>query len=323
VARAAAGDLPAGLSSPDHGVVCDSQRGICFDRFGPSIGLTEAFLGADAARVLTAVLREAPRDRGPGAEFSPAENVACRRERGPCRIGGVVHEALTATLYGSRPVGKRQAPASALGGLPATFRGVLPCADCPGIAHHLDLFADRVYYLRRNYEGKPRGPFDEIGVWEVPAGGRRLLLWGEAGASMQFAIKDPNRLTKLDLEGRPIVSAANHDLIRANAFEPIAPRLAMRGMFRYMADAAVFEECLTRRRLPVIMAGDYIVLERQYTAVRRSPGEPILATLDGRIVERAGMEGPPRPSLLVERFAGLWPRETCGARFATERLEGT
>jgi heat shock protein HslJ len=35
------------------------------------------------------------------------------------------------------------------------------------------------------------------------------------------------------------------------------------------------------------------------------------------------MEGPPRPSLLVERFKGLWPGETCGAQFASERLENT
>jgi heat shock protein HslJ len=71
------------------------------------------------------------------------------------------------------------------------------------------------------------------------------------------------------------------------------------------------------------MAGDYLALERQYTTLRREPGGPMLATLDGRIVERAGMEGPPRPSLLVERFEGLWPGETCGAQFATERLENT
>jgi copper homeostasis protein (lipoprotein) len=215
-------------------------------------------------------------------------------------------------------------PASPLGNLPATFTGVLPCADCPGIAHHLDLFPDRVFYLRRIYEGKPAGQFDAIGAWAVPSGGRTLVLHGEGEASLiRFAIKSPNTLTRLDLKGRPIVSAANHDLVRATAFDPIAPRVAMRGMFRYMADAAMFEECLTRRKLPVIMAGDYLALERKYTSTRREPGGPVLATLDGRIVERAGMEGPPRPSLLVERYSGLWPRETCGVRFVTERLENT
>ncbi len=319
----AAAELPAGLRSPDHGVVCDSRRGVCFDRFGPSIGLTEAFLGPSAARALTAVLREAPPDHGPRAEFSPAENVRCRRKTGPCRTGGVVDDALTAVLYGSRPAGARRADASALGNLPATYTGVLPCADCPGIEHHLDLFPDRAYYLRRVYQGKHDRPFDEIGAWEVLAGGRTLVLHDEREERPRFAIKDAKTLTKLDLEGRPIDSAANHDLERAAAFAPIAPSLAMRGMFRYLADAAIFEECLTRRKLPVLMQGDYLALETTYTRTRREPGAAILVTLQGRIVERAGMEGPPKPSLLVERLGGLWPGETCGVRFATERLQNT
>jgi len=318
-----AANLPAGLHSPDHGVVCDSRRGECFDRFGPSIGLTEAFLGPAAARALTAVLRDTPPDHRLGAEFSPADNVRCRRETGPCRRSGVVDVALTAVLYGSRPGGARRPDASTLGGLPATYTGVLPCADCPGIEYHLDLFPDRAYYLRRVYRGRHDGSFDDIGAWEVTAAGRTLVLHGAREERPRFAIKDEMMLTKLDLEGQPIVSAANHDLKRAAAFDPIAPRLAVRGMFRYLADAAIFEECLTRRKLPVIMTGDYLALEKKYTSVRREPGGPVLATVKGRIVERAGMEGPPRPSLLVERFEGLWPGETCGVRFATERLQNT
>lgn len=314
-------ELRAGLFSPDHGVVCDSQRGACFDRFGPSIGLTEAFLGPAASRSLTAVLRNAPPDHRPGAEFSPADNVTCRRETGPCRTGGIVDDTLTAVLYGPRPPGARRADASALGALPAAFTGVLPCADCPGIEHRLDLFPDRVYY--RVYQGRHDGRFDEMGAWEVLAGGRTLVLRGERAETPRFAIKDAKTITLLDLEGRAIASAANYDLTRAPTFAPIEPRLTLRGMFRYMADAAIFEECLTRRKLPVIMAGDYLALERQYTKTRREPGAPVLATLDGRIVERAGMEGPPRPSLLVERFRGVWPGETCGVRFVTERLQNT
>ena len=116
-AVACAADLPAGLSSPDQGVVCNSQRGACFDRFGPSIGLTEAFLGADAARALTAVLRGMPPDRSPEAEFSPVDNVTCRRETGPCRVGEAVHEALTAVLYGPHPARSSSAEAAAVVGV--------------------------------------------------------------------------------------------------------------------------------------------------------------------------------------------------------------
>ena len=39
---------------------------------------------------------------------------------------------------------------------------------------------------------------------------------------------------------------------------------------------------------------------------------------------RPKMEGEgQQPTLVVERFIGIWPEETCGARFATEPLENT
>jgi uncharacterized lipoprotein YbaY/heat shock protein HslJ len=115
---------------------------------------------------------------------------------------------------------------SALGTLPATFMGVLPCADCPGIEHQLNLFPDRVYHLRRVYQGKRDGQFDDIGSWAVSSDGRVLILSGGRGEPLQFAVRDSNRLARLDLQGRPIPSEANHDIVRAGAFTPIEPRVA-------------------------------------------------------------------------------------------------
>lgn len=113
----AAVDLPAGLSSPDHGGVCHREHGVCFDRDGPSIGLTEAFLGARLVERLTAALREAPWSAGPGIPFSPVEGVECFGETGPCGVGGGVHEGLTAVLYGPRPARDRSAEAAVVVGL--------------------------------------------------------------------------------------------------------------------------------------------------------------------------------------------------------------
>lgn len=105
MAAAMAADLPTGLSSPDHGVLCNGARGICFDRFGPSIGLTEAFLGKVAADRLTATLKEQPADHAPGTVFSPAPRVECVRETGPCRVDGEIHNGVGAVLYGAWPGG--------------------------------------------------------------------------------------------------------------------------------------------------------------------------------------------------------------------------
>ena len=207
--------------------------------------------------------------------------------------------------------------------LPGTFFGVLPCADCPGIEYHLELFDDGAYYFRMTYQGRDGAPLDDIGTWVRSSDGRVLALHGGREAPVMFAIAGPDTLDKLDHDGRPIVSAQNHSLARTAGLEPVEPSLHMRGMFRYFADGALFEECLTGRKMPVTMDADYLRLEQAYLQARREPGEALLASLRGRIVERVGMEGPVRPTLVVEAFSGVWPGESCGARFASAELHET
>ncbi len=205
-----------------------------------------------------------------------------------------------------------------------TYEGVLPCADCPGIAYRLDLFADHAYNLRIRYLEKTDGVFDDIGRWALSSDGKALALKGGREELLFFALSaDGKTLTKLDLEGKPIASAQNHDLARVPKPEPFEPRLSMRGTFLYMADAAVFTECLTRRKLPVVMEEDYAALERAYSETRTEPGLEVLAMVDGRIVERVNMEGPARPMLVVERFDSLSVGESCGKLFDTAPLEAT
>jgi copper homeostasis protein (lipoprotein) len=98
----------------------------------------------------------------------------------------------------------------------------------------------------------------------------------------------------------------------------------MRGMYRYMADAGLFTECLTGQRWFVAHEGDNATLEREYTKARRQPGEELLVKLEGRVEMRPGMEGKSlQPTLIVKRFIGVWPGETCGAQAAAEPLENT
>ena len=96
----------------------------------------------------------------------------------------------------------------------------------------------------------------------------------------------------------------------------------MRGLYVYLADAALFTECETGRRHPVAFEGDSVSLERAYLEMRRQPGEEVLVSLEGRIAERPAMEGNrSEESLIVKRFIGLWPGETCGAKDAVSRIQ--
>ncbi len=209
--------------------------------------------------------------------------------------------------------------------LPATFEGVLPCADCEGIRYHLDLFEDEAFFLRTAYLGRgDDAVFDDIGSWAVSSDGSRLALFGGREAPLLFRIVEPNTLRTLDIEGREIDSDLNDDLERASEFTPIEPRLAMRGMYRYMADAALFEECLTGKSLPVAMEADNIALERGYRESGVEPGQPVLVILEGRLARRPAMESEGTVlSLVPERFIGVWPGETCGPRMANAELLNT
>ncbi len=212
-----------------------------------------------------------------------------------------------------------------------TFEGLLPCADCPGIHYSLTVSSDQTYQLRTAYEDKPEGLVDEIGSCVVSADGKTLALEGSRAGARYFAIATDDRLTQLDTKGDSITSAANLDLARVASPAPVEPRLALQGLFTYRADAAVFEECRTRRKMPVAMEGEYKALETAYTAKREKPGEAralrpgqaVLAVVEGRIVSRVNVEGPPKPTLVVERFSDLRPGESCPPRFAAVPLEGT
>lgn len=230
-------------------------------------------------------------------------------------------------LVGSGPVAEGGASPTAedlpLGPLPAVFIGELPCADCPGIRYQLDLFPDGIFYLRTTYLARERG-FDEIGRWFLSSDREQLLLQAGREAPQLFSVIDPDTLEKLDALGREIDSQLDYRLRRAAGIAALEPRLSLAGMYRYQADAGLFTECLTRRRMPVATEADNAALERAYFAARERPGQALFAQLEGRIAMRARSEGEGgRPTLVVNRFLGLDAAAACAPAFEPAGLEAT
>lgn len=99
-------------------------------------------------------------------------------------------------------------------GAPATFRGTLACADCPGIRTTLELESDGTAVLTRLYiEGEPDVDpvFVERGHWSRDDQGRLLILTD--GDTLWLAL-DPNGVTMLDRSGQPYESNLPHTLER-------------------------------------------------------------------------------------------------------------
>jgi uncharacterized lipoprotein YbaY/heat shock protein HslJ/uncharacterized lipoprotein NlpE involved in copper resistance len=230
-----------------------------------------------------------------------------------------------------RMVGKRnEAPGETQGAagahglrLPATFKGDLPCADCEGIRHHLNLWPDQAFSLRRVWLGTDASR-DDLGRWSVDSGGRALILWDVGETPLRYEILNNQRLRQLDTQGKPIVSDLPYELASQGALEPLDVHLFIGGMFVYMADAARLTECRTGRSFPVAMEGDYRRLEKAYLEARQSLGESLMVTFDGSIEERPRAEGGgTEATAVVRRFVDVWPGETCERRRADVSLTNT
>lgn len=203
--------------------------------------------------------------------------------------------------------------------LPSSFTGMLPCADCPGVLHHLDLWPGGGYALRLEYLERDM-VVERLGRWHAEPARRAIVLDApEEEETLQWQVLGDGSLRLLDHAGEPIASDLPYGLA-AGPLDPVAISAPMTGMFTYFADAALFQECLTGQRLPVLMEADYLALERAYLEARAAPMAPLLARLDGRIAMAEQMEGPARPSLTVERFHHVTPGGACATARAPAGL---
>lgn len=149
------------------------------------------------------------------------------------------------------PADPEEAP-GALGSLPATFFGELPCASCPGIQMTVTLRPDGIFLAREVYQEAEDGrneTFHSLGRWSLSDDGRALTLRGGTEAPRRFAVEGPSGLRILDTLGRPIDSELDYSLSRVDP-DPIGDTMRLRGLYTYMADAARFGECPDRPQPP-------------------------------------------------------------------------
>ena len=84
------------------------------------------------------------------------------------------------------------------------------------------------------------------------------------------------------------------------------------GLFRYMADAAIFRECRTGQRWPVAMEKDFPRLERAYRNAAAEPGAPARLSVWATVEERPKMDGAgTEPTLIVHRTDLITADQAC------------
>lgn len=201
---------------------------------------------------------------------------------------------------------------------PVSFGGDLPCRNCKSVRYRLNLWADHVFYLRRVWEGKDMRR-DAVGRWSLAPGTGRLTLDG-ADEDLQFDVLGSGQLRLVTKDGP---SPDGKDVLVASpAFQQFEPHLPLRGLVTWMGSEAKIVECATGRQFPLVEDGDFDSLEHAYLAAAVEPGSSLMASFDGAIVQEPGKSGP-QAKVLVERFDGVWPGETCERATSPATLRNT
>lgn len=187
-----------------------------------------------------------------------------------------------------------------------SWRGVLPCADCEGIETTLFLEKDGTWVMNQRYQGaKEPSSFATYGKWARTA--EKLVLIDAQGEKTFFRAKGEG-MEMLDREGNPIESQFNYTLAPVNAALP-STSMAMRGMYFYMADAAIFTDCATGKKVNV---ANNAQLERDYAVARGNDSKPVLLTVDGHFtVEPNPDSGEMVKTLMADKDAKFHAGKDC------------
>jgi len=133
---------------------------------------------------------------------------------------------------------QQAAPAPARGKLVGAYRGVLPCADCPGIDTTVRLFAAADgaeshgrYVIRSSYQER-NTTNTEMGTWTLekgtpadPAASVYVLKSKTGNGVTNYLVVSDNEITQLDANRKPFTGTINFTLkkVAANASKHAAP----------------------------------------------------------------------------------------------------
>lgn len=99
-----------------------------------------------------------------------------------------------------------------------SFRGTLPCADCPGIDSTIELKADGTYALHEVYQERKDASRDGDGTWTAEDNGRRIRLDpnSKSEGDRLYAVVSNDELQMLDARGNPPSSGLDYSLHRSH-----------------------------------------------------------------------------------------------------------
>lgn len=195
-----------------------------------------------------------------------------------------------------------------------SFIGTLPCAECPGITYHINLYRDGRFEVRQEHLERSKVAIVK-GVWLLEK--RNLHLVNQQQTLPAFHFLSNNQLTMLDLNGKPIASNLNYQLQRETEFKKLDTRQAMLGLYQLKDNLATFTSCRSGDTLNVANTQFHLPVMRQYQQDERYNGKAVIATLQGR----RGQDEQ-QYTLFIDKFEQFWPGAICPDQNTPGKMQG-
>lgn len=195
-----------------------------------------------------------------------------------------------------------------------SFIGVLPCADCPGISYHINLFRDgrfeaRQEYLERNYVNIVKG------IWLLE--NRNLHLVNQQENLPGFHFLTADTIVMLGLNGQPILNNSLYQLPRDTEFKKLDTRQALLGRYQLDNNVATFTSCTTGESFTVANTQHHLPVMRQYQQNHKLKQQAVIATLVGR----KGQDEQAN-QLFIDSFDQFWPGANCAKNVTPDNYKG-
>jgi len=209
-------------------------------------------------------------------------------------------------------------------GLPATFKGSIPCPDCDRVDIVLNLRPDSLYQLRKIYQlGSEAIKIDaQMGRWRFTPEDRLLILGKEKGRLKTYLVVDNNTLRFVEWEGTDNRSQIQYDLIRAAEVDPFSDVVKMRGMFVEREGKARFTECSSGVSFNVLKGGDYQTTAQNYMNTPHDADVPLLVSIMGSIRHAETLKNS-AGTLLIDQFRRFYPNRDCEGNMIRASFTGT
>ncbi|WP_169447736.1 copper resistance protein NlpE [Luteimonas mephitis] len=161
-------------------------------------------LGLCAAALALAACKPSSDTAAPADAMAPSEAVAPE----------AAHDTATDVL---KEVDNSPAPEGLdVRAFAGSFKGTLPCADCPGIDSTIELKADGSYATHDVYQERDAS-FDSTGTWTVEEAGKRIRLDPNSKDEVDrlYEVVSNDELRMLDGDGKAIESGLDYSLHRS------------------------------------------------------------------------------------------------------------